>query len=135
MIPSAVDFPKPDGPTRIMHELTVADLQVDRLNGLKAVRIALGVLLELDLCHRGITTLDCAGGARASADDGLERQLADLLGDQRQRCLSTSCSPVRARRTAACLDVTCVLRTFETVRPLVGAAPTAWPYRRAPVPR
>src|SRR5688500_18684988 len=34
------------------HELTVADLEVDRLHRLETIRIPLGDLLELDLCHR-----------------------------------------------------------------------------------
>ena len=42
---SAVDFPQPDGPTRII-ELAVGDVEVSLLDGLGAVGVPLGRCLS-----------------------------------------------------------------------------------------
>jgi len=46
---SAVDLPHPEGPTD--HELAVGDLQVDALDGLEAVGVALGDVAQRDRGH------------------------------------------------------------------------------------
>ena len=84
IIRSAVDFPQPEGPTRIMNSPS-GDLEVDVLHGLEAVAIALGYV------RRGLIsaiarlllwlTLDCARG-QAGDDPALEDQDED---DDRDR--------------------------------------------------
>ena len=49
-IRSAVDFPQP-GRADEDHELAVGDVEVHVLDGLVAVAVALGDVLESDLCH------------------------------------------------------------------------------------
>ena len=49
-IRSAVDFPQPDGPTRIMNSPS-SIVEVHVLDGLEAVRIALGDVLQGDVGH------------------------------------------------------------------------------------